>query len=165
MVRVFLSLGSNIGDRKNYLMQAIAKIKDITGCKYIDQSKIYETEPWGYEEQASFLNLCLCLETKLSPHKLLEELQSIEIDLERVRKIHWGPRTIDIDILLFDDIICEGDELIIPHPRMKERAFVLIPLNDLDSTLIIDGEKIEVLIKKLDANGIKEYTEIWYQNY
>ena len=74
-----------------------------------------------------------------------------------MRKIHWGPRTIDIDILLFDDIICEDDKLTIPHPRMRERAFVLIPLYDIEKNLIIDGIKLEDLINKTDTRGIKEY--------
>ncbi len=160
MVRAFLSLGSNMGDRKSYIDKAVEKIKDIPGCTYIDQSKIYETKPWGYEEQASFLNICVSIDTVLEPHKLLKHLQTIEIDLNRVRKIHWGPRTIDIDILLFDDIICEEDDLIIPHPRMKDRAFVLIPLYDLDKNLTVDGEYIQDLIQRLDTSGIKEYIEI-----
>ena len=157
MVKAFLSLGSNIEDRLEYLSKAIDKIAEIQGCNILNKSRVYETEPWGYENQEAFLNLCISIETSLSPYELLESLQTIELELDRVRKIHWGPRTIDIDILLFDDIICEDDKLTIPHPRMRERAFVLIPLYDIEKNLIIDGIKLEDLINKIDTRGIKEY--------
>lgn len=157
MVKAFLSLGSNMGDRLEYLSKAIDKIAQIQGCNILNKSSIYETEPWGYENQEAFLNLCISIETSLSPYELLESLQTIELELDRVRKIHWGPRTIDIDILLFDDIICEDDKLTIPHPRMRERVFVLIPLYDIEKNLIIDGIKLEDLINKIDTRGIKEY--------
>ena len=157
MVKAFLSLGSNMGDRLEYLSKAIYKIVEIQGCNILNKSSVYETEPWGYENQEAFLNLCISIETSLSPYELLESLQAIELELDRVRKIHWGPRTIDIDILLFDDIICEDDKLTIPHPRMRERAFVLIPLYDIEKNLIIDGIKLEDLINKIDTRGIKEY--------
>lgn len=157
MVKAFLSLGSNMGDRLEYLSKAIDKISEIQGCNILNKSRVYETEPWGYENQEAFLNLCISIETSLSPYELLESLQTIELELDRVRKIHWGPRTIDIDILLFDDIICEDDKLTIPHPRMSERAFVLIPLYDIEKNLIIDGIKLEDLINKIDTRGIKEY--------
>ena len=157
MLKAFLSLGSNMGDRLEYLSKAIDKIAEIQGCNILNKSRVYETEPWGYENQEAFLNLCISIETSLSPYELLESLQTIELELDRVRKIHWGPRTIDIDILLFDDIICEDDKLTIPHPRMSERAFVLIPLYDIEKNLIIDGIKLEDLINKIDTRGIKEY--------
>ena len=157
MVKAFLSLGSNMGDRLEYLSKAIDKIAQIQGCNILNKSRVYETEPWGYENQEAFLNLCISIETSLSPYELLESLQTIELELDRVRTIHWGPRTIDIDILLFDDIICEDDKLTIPHPRMRERAFVLIPLYDIEKNLIIDGIKLEDLINKIDTRGIKEY--------
>ena len=157
MVKAFLSLGSNMGDRLEYLSKAIDKIAQIQGCNILNKSRVYETEPWGYENQEAFLNLCISIETSLSPYELLESLQTIELELDRVRKIHWGPRTIDIDILLFDDIICEDVKLTIPHPRMRERAFVLIPLYDIEKNLIIDGIKLEDLINKIDTRGIKEY--------
>ena len=157
MVKAFLSLGSNMGDRLEYLSKAIDKIAEIQGCNILNKSRVYETEPWGYENQEAFLNLCISIETSLSPYELLESLQTIELELDRVRKIHWGPRTIDIDILLFDDIICEDDKLTIPHPRMRERGFVLIPLYDIEKNLIIDGIKLEDLINKIDTRGIKEY--------
>ncbi|MBB4833243.1 2-amino-4-hydroxy-6-hydroxymethyldihydropteridine diphosphokinase [Staphylococcus hominis] len=133
MVQAYLGLGSNIGDRKQLLLTAIDLIGNIKGIKVTKQSSIYETAPIGYTDQPNFLNLCLEIETKLSPQQLLKHCLDIEQQLHRVREIRWGPRTLDIDILLYSDNIIETDNLSVPHPRMQERAFVLIPLNDIAS--------------------------------
>ena len=133
MVQAYLGLGSNIGDRKQQLLKAIDLIGNIKGIKVTKQSSIYETAPIGYTDQPNFLNLCLEIETKLSPQQLLKHCLDIEQQLHRVREIRWGPRTLDIDILLYSDNIIETDNLSVPHPRMQERAFVLIPLNDIAS--------------------------------
>lgn len=133
MVQAYLGLGSNIGDRKQQLLKAIDLIGNIKGIKVTKQSSIYETAPIGYTDQPNFLNLCLEIETELSPQQLLKHCLDIEQQLHRVREIRWGPRTLDIDILLFSDDIIETDNLSVPHPRMQERAFVLIPLNDIAS--------------------------------
>jgi len=133
MVQAYLGLGSNIGDRKQQLLKAIDLIGNIKGIKVTKQSSIYETAPIGYTDQPNFLNLCLEIETELSPQQLLKHCLDIEQQLHRVREIRWGPRTLDIDILLYSDNIIETDNLSVPHPRMQERAFVLIPLNDIAS--------------------------------
>ena len=133
MVQAYLGLGSNIGDRKQQLLKAIDLIGNIKGIKVTKQSSIYETAPIGYTDQPNFLNLCLEIETELSPQQLLKHCLDIEQQLHRVREIRLGPRTLDIDILLYSDNIIETDNLSIPHPRMQERAFVLIPLNDIAS--------------------------------
>ena len=133
MVQAYLGLGSNIGDRKQQLLKAIDLSGNIKGIKVTKQSSIYETAPIGYTDQPNFLNLCLEIETELSPQQLLKHCLDIEQQLHRVREIRWGPRTLDIDILLYSDNIIETDNLSIPHPRMQERAFVLIPLNDIAS--------------------------------
>ena len=133
MVQAYLGLGSNIGDRKQQLLKAIDLIGNIKGIKVTKQSSIYETAPIGYTDQPNFLNLCLEIETELSPQQLLKHCLDIEQQLHRVREIRWGPRTLDIDILLYSDNIIETDNLSIPHPRMQERASVLIPLNDIAS--------------------------------
>ena len=133
MVQAYLGLGSNIGDRKQQLLKAIDLIGNIKGIKVTKQSSIYETAPIGYTDQPNFLTLCLEIETELSPQQLLKHCLDIEQQLHRVREIRWGPRTLDIDILLYSDNIIETDNLSIPHPRMQERAFVLIPLNDIAS--------------------------------
>lgn len=128
--RVLLSLGSNVGDSLENLVQAVCLLekKGIRICKV---SGIYVTEPIGYVEQDDFLNMAVQGETALGPQALLERCQEIEYALGRVRKIHGGPRTIDIDILLFGQTRIREDRLIIPHPKMGERAFVLVPLREI----------------------------------
>ena len=118
MVQAYLGLGSNIGDRKQQLLKAIDLIGNIKGIKVTKQSSIYETAPIGYTDQPNFLNLCLEIETELSPQQLLKHCLDIEQQLHRVREIRWGPRTLDIDILLYSDDIIETDNLSVPHPRI-----------------------------------------------
>ncbi len=127
----FLSLGTNIGDRLQYLHGAVQALWEHPNITVEDISSIYETEPVGYLDQANFLNAVLKISTSLSPHELLDVTQGIELQLGRKREIKWGPRTIDLDILLYNDENMETEKLIIPHPRMYERAFVLIPLKEL----------------------------------
>ena len=133
MVKAYLGLGSNIGDRAHQLQQAIRIIDQYQYIDVTSISPIYETEPVGYTDQPQFLNLCIEIETTLKPQELLKRCLETEQALHRVRKIRWGPRTLDVDILLYGNEIIEEDNLIIPHPRMVERAFVLIPLNDIAS--------------------------------
>lgn len=158
MNSVYLSLGTNMGDREKNLKDAVNIIKRFDSTKIIKVSKIYETEPWGYTDQGNFLNLCLEIKTSLSPYELLEKCQDAEQYLKRERLIRWGPRTIDIDILLYNDIICEDEKLILPHPRIQERAFVLIPLMDLNEELIIKGQDLKDWLKVVDLKEVKEYT-------
>ncbi|MCI2790056.1 2-amino-4-hydroxy-6-hydroxymethyldihydropteridine diphosphokinase [Staphylococcus warneri] len=133
MVKAYLGLGSNMGDRAHQLQQAIQIIDRFQHIDVASVSPIYETEPVGYTDQPQFLNLCIEIETTLKPQELLKRCLETEQALHRVRKIRWGPRTLDVDILLYGNEIIEEDNLIIPHPRMVERAFVLIPLNDIAS--------------------------------
>lgn len=133
MVKVYLGLGSNMGDRAHQLQQAIQIIDRFQHIDVTSVSPIYETKPVGYTDQPQFLNLCIEIETTLKPQELLKRCLETEQALHRVRKIRWGPRTLDVDILLYGNEIIEEDNLIIPHPRMVERAFVLIPLNDIAS--------------------------------
>mgnify|MGYP002755662543 FL=1 len=122
-----------MGDRAHQLQQAIQIIDRFQHIDVTSVSPIYETEPVGYTDQPQFLNLCIEIETTLKPQELLKRCLETEQALHRVRKIRWGPRTLDVDILLYGNEIIEEDNLIIPHPRMVERAFVLIPLNDIAS--------------------------------
>ena len=133
MSYAYLGLGSNVGDRKAQLDQSIRILNETEGINVIQTSPIYETEPVGYVEQPQFLNQCIEIETSLTPHDLLKACLGTEQQLHRVRDIRWGPRTLDIDILLYSDDIIETDNLSVPHPRMQERAFVLIPLTDIAS--------------------------------
>ncbi len=134
--RAFIALGSNMGDREGYLKKALDTINKNDYCKVKKVSSFIETTPYGDVEQDDFLNGCAEIETLLSPQELLSFLQTIESDNNRVRTIHWGPRTLDLDILLYDNsIICE-DNLIIPHPDMQNRSFVLEPLLEIAPHII-----------------------------
>ncbi|MBS3128746.1 2-amino-4-hydroxy-6-hydroxymethyldihydropteridine diphosphokinase [Candidatus Woesearchaeota archaeon] len=129
MTKVFLGLGSNLGDRKAYLEKAMSCLKEKT--KIVACSSLYKTEPVGYGNQNDFYNRVIEIETRLQPKKLLTFLQKIEKKLGKKKKRKNGPRTIDIDILLYDRLVIKEKNLIIPHPRMHERRFVLIPLKEI----------------------------------
>lgn len=157
MSRAYLGIGTNIGDRLNNLNDAIEHIKQFENTEITKISKVYETRPWGYTNQNDFLNLCVSIDTNLKPEELLQKCLEVELKLKRERIIRWGPRTIDIDILIYDDIICNGEKLTLPHPRIQERAFVLIPLMDLKEDLIIKGMLLKEWLNELDAEEVKEY--------
>ena len=127
----YLSLGSNMGDRDQNLMSAIVLINENDKIDVISCSNVYETEPVGYSDQDDFLNICLKIETDLDAYELLKVVADIELRLHRVRLFANAPRTLDIDILLFDDMVSDDPKLTIPHPRMYQRAFVLYPLKDI----------------------------------
>ena len=132
----YIGIGSNIGDRFNNIKNAELEINSSGNSKVVEISKIYETEPVGYLNQAEFLNCVFKIETYLEPVQLMKSLIKIEKILKRVRVIHWGPRTIDLDIIFYDNIISTAKDALIPHPRMHERMFVLKPLCDLDPSYI-----------------------------
>ena len=141
MTRAYLGLGSNLGDRRGYLRDAIDAIPDV-----VVVSPLYETDPVGGPEQDSYLNLVVELDTELGPRALLERCQALEAAAGRVRDERWGPRTLDVDILWIDGVRVEEPDLQIPHPRRRERAFVMIPLRDLAPDLatewtdaVVDG--------------------------
>lgn len=129
--RAYLGLGSNMGDKKAYLDEAIEKLDHSRGCSVEKVSSYLVTEPYGGVEQDDFLNACLVLRTLLSPEELLERMHEIEQEAHRERIIHWGPRTLDLDILLYDDLVMETKDLIIPHIEMHKREFVLKPLCEI----------------------------------
>jgi 2-amino-4-hydroxy-6-hydroxymethyldihydropteridine diphosphokinase len=131
----YLHLGSNTGDRVSLLTNAIKLITAKIG-KVIDQSAIYQTEPWGKKDQDDFLNMAIRVESTLSPEDMLSAAKKIENDMGSVKKEKWGPRMMDIDILYCDDLIMEEDHLVIPHPHIYERNFVLIPLMEIAGDFI-----------------------------
>lgn len=158
---IYLGLGSNLGDREDNLLNAIKKISKMKTTAVLKKSDIYETKPVGYLPQDKFLNMVIEIETCLKPYNLLSELLKIESELERKREIKWGPRTIDVDILLFDDLYEDSPKLRIPHERMYERAFVLVPLKEIYPSKTINGKKIEDLIEKCsDRDGVIFYKKI-----
>lgn len=127
----FIAFGSNMGDRMAYIQDAIANISADTRCEVKKVSKLVESKPYGEVEQDNFYNGVLELRTLLEPKELLDFLQAEERHAGRVRKEHWGPRTLDLDILYFDDMVIENDDLTIPHVDMQHRDFVLVPLNEI----------------------------------
>jgi 2-amino-4-hydroxy-6-hydroxymethyldihydropteridine diphosphokinase len=129
--RVFVSLGSNLGDRAGYLRAAREALSALPGTTVVAASSLYETAPQDLPDQDSFVNQVVCLETGLQPLDLLHECQRIEREHGRRREIRFGPRTLDIDILLFQDAESDDPELTLPHPRMVKRAFVLVPLAEV----------------------------------
>lgn len=127
-----LALGSNIEPRQDYINQALASLQDHPLIRLIKSAPIIETAPVGYTDQASFLNTACQIQTLLPPHELLKATQAIENESGRIRTIHWGPRTLDIDIIYYDDILLHSDDLVIPHPLSHERRFVLAPLVEIN---------------------------------
>ena len=133
----YLGLGGNLGDKRKYLRQAVELISKLEDTKLISVSNFYETAAWGVENQPNFINAAVRIKTKLQPLQLLDELQNIEKFLGRIRKEHWGARTIDIDILYIDGVTIDSERLKVPHPYLFERDFVLIPLSEISN---ISGE-------------------------
>ncbi|RJE47786.1 MULTISPECIES: 2-amino-4-hydroxy-6-hydroxymethyldihydropteridine diphosphokinase [unclassified Dehalobacter] len=153
-MRAFLSLGSNEGDRKEYLDRALDMLMNTPGIMVKRISSLYDTEPWGNVDQSPFLNMVIGIETELDPYELLEVCQQIETSLGRKRLIHWGSRTIDIDILSYQDYVIQTEKLTIPHPFMEQREFVLAPLREIAPDYILQSGRVigtvqgEGLVKK-----------------
>ena len=139
-MRVFLGLGSNLGDLAYYLKGAISALASST-IKIVAMSGIYETEPWGVMDQPLYWNQVIEVDTTLEPLELLHVCQEIELQLGRERKVHWGSRTIDIDLLLYDNRVSESEELRLPHPYLEERAFVIAPLREIAPKLVLPSGK------------------------
>lgn len=160
---VYLSLGSNMGAKVTNIKNAVEAIGAIEGIGVIKTSSLYATEPWGKKDQAGFINAAVEIVTSLTPGQLLERLQEIEIKMGRQPSEKWGPRIIDIDILLFGDEVLESRKLTVPHPHMRNRLFVLIPLEEINSAIRFpdDGMDIkEVLTRVIDREGNQEITKI-----
>ncbi len=127
----YVALGSNMGDKEGYLSRAVKELSGLHGCRVTKISSWVETEAYGVTDQPEFLNGCLELQTLLAPQELLEELHRIERDAGRVRKVHWGPRTLDLDVIFYDDLVMQSEELCIPHVDMHNRRFVLVPMCEI----------------------------------
>ena len=127
----YLSIGSNIGNKEHNLNEAIKKMKEFKEIRVEKISSFIVTEPWGYTDQDEFLNGALKIKTTFSPKELIKALLSIESEMKRKRVIKWGPRIIDLDVIFYDDLLSDDEEIILPHPRMEEREFVLKPLSEI----------------------------------
>ncbi len=157
MSEAFLSLGSNIGDRILNIQKAIESLKRIPESKIVEISSLYETEPFGVTDiQNKYINCCLKISTTLSSEILMGCCLGIEAALERVRKYKFSPRTIDIDILIFDDETKNKKNLTLPHPELTKRAFVLIPLKEIYGKEIINNINISESLKNCDISTVKK---------
>lgn len=156
----YLSLGTNMGDRAQYLHDALEMLQENGDILVFQQSSIYETDPVGYTDQDAFLNMVVSVKTALSPEELLAYCQTIEKKLGRVRVIRWGPRTMDVDILLYDQNTIDSVSLQVPHPRMHERAFVLVPLLEINKELKMpnQAQAVSELASVLpDVEGVRKW--------
>ncbi len=146
MAIAYIGLGSNLGRKKANIRRAVKLLSKKEDIKILKVSSLYETEPVGHVKQDWFVNACLMAETNLSPRQLLNTLKNIEKQLKRKKRfIRWGPRTIDLDILLYDNLRLKAKDLIIPHPEMHKRAFVLIPLMELEPNLTHPTKRKSIL--------------------
>lgn len=160
MNTAYVSLGSNLGDRLYHLRDAVQLLHDDERINVIDVSSIYETDPVGYTDQGNFLNIVIKLNTAYEAEELLAKCMSVEQILGRKRMIRWGPRTVDLDILLYNQDNIETDDLSVPHPRMHERAFVIIPLLEIEPNIQLPlmDQPLQVVLERLPE---KEGVRLW----
>ena len=149
----YIGLGSNLGDREKYVTNAIEILSATDGITMNVVSEVYETKPVGYLQQPNFLNCVVEISTSLSPYQLLDVCMLIESELQRKRTIKWGPRTVDLDILFYGDLVMAEDRLTIPHPLLHERGFVLLPMRDIAPDFL--HPKLNISIKAL-CEGLGE---------
>ena len=161
-MKAWLGLGSNLQRPVAQIRRALASLESATGIEILRTSSLYHTPPWGHERQDDFINAVVQVAPDLEPMPLLRTLQSIENEMGRRRSGHrWGPRIIDIDLLLYADLKIQSEELELPHPRMHERAFVLVPLCELDKSIRIPGHGIvEELLKTLNCDEICQLKDL-----
>lgn len=162
MNEVYISLGSNMGDKEETLRHAVQLLQQHEEIKVVKLSSIYETDPVGYTDQDLFLNMVILVHTTLSAQELLEECQKVEQVLKRIRIIRWGPRTIDLDILLYNHDNIETETLVVPHVRMHERAFVLVPLVEIAPNLKYPptGIALQVMLEQVGKEGVRQWKKV-----
>ncbi|WP_447735768.1 2-amino-4-hydroxy-6-hydroxymethyldihydropteridine diphosphokinase [Rhodanobacter soli] len=154
MTLAYVALGSNLGDPRQQLLDAMDALSNLPDTRLLQRSRLYRTPPWGMLEQPPFINAAVELDTALSPHALLDALLAIEQRAGRVRAERNGPRTLDLDLLHVDGVRLADPQLTLPHPRMSERAFVLLPLHDIAPTLRLPGQAtVAELLARLDLAG------------
>ncbi len=163
MSRVFLSIGSNLGDRVENCRKAIERVSDASEITFVRVSPFYETSPWGVSDQPEFVNCAVEVKTALAPRKLLETLKKIETAIGRKAGTRWRARLIDLDIILYKDMIIEEQGLVIPHPYAHERGFVLVPLADIAPEVVHPVFKrsiSELLLELKDAGFVKRLEDV-----
>ena len=157
MSEALLALGGNVGNSRAILDRAVGLLCDGKDVRLKARSSDYPTPPWGLKYQPPFVNLCIAVETDLDPRALLERAQAVELQLgrDRAHEKRWGPRTADVDIVAYDDLALDLPNLTLPHPRLFERAFVLVPLAEIVPDRIIAGRRVADAVKSVDAGGIE----------
>lgn len=157
MTEALLALGGNVGDSRAILDRAVALLCDGKEVRLTARSSDYRTPPWGFKYQPPFVNLCIAVDTTLGPRELLAQAQEVERTLgrDRAHEKRNGPRTADIDLIAYDDLTLDEPNLTLPHPRLFERAFVLVPLNEIVPLCVIAGRKVREVLAGLDTAGIE----------
>jgi 2-amino-4-hydroxy-6-hydroxymethyldihydropteridine diphosphokinase len=157
VAEALIALGGNVGDARATLHKAIDLFCDGKDVRLLARSRDYRTPPWGDENQAPFINLCIAVETEMTPQALLDRAQQTERALGRVRAKdrRWGPRTADLDIIAYDNVTLAEPDLVLPHPRLFERAFVLVPLAEIAADRMIAGILVRDAVAKVDTAGIQ----------
>ncbi len=153
-MKAVVALGSNLGDRFEYLQKAVNEINSLTDIEISEISSVYETLPVGGPEQGNYLNAVVTLNTKFEAKELLLKLLLIELNLDRQREIAWGPRTIDLDLIWFEDQTINLENLVLPHPRAHERCFVIKPWLEIEPKARIGNTEIREFLKNLDCSGV-----------
>jgi 2-amino-4-hydroxy-6-hydroxymethyldihydropteridine diphosphokinase len=162
MASVLIALGGNVGDVRATFRKAIANICGMAQAALVARSSDYITPPWGDEQQDRFINACIEIETALDPHALLFTMHKVEkkFGRDRANERHWGPRTLDLDMIAYDDVRIDKPELTLPHPRLFERAFVLVPLTEIAPDRVIAGQTPRHALSRLAIEGIERLPDL-----
>ena len=162
MANAIVALGGNVGDVRATLQKAVAHICGMAQAALLARSSDYATPPWGEKQQPRFVNACIEIETTLDPHALLFTLHKIEqkFGRDRANETRWGPRTLDLDLIAYDDVRIAKTELTLPHPRLFERAFVLVPLAEIAPDRVIAGRRVRDALAKASTDGIERLPDL-----
>lgn len=162
MGNALIALGGNVGDVRATFPKAISNILGMAQATLLARSSDYRTQPWGEEAQDPFINACIEVETSLDPHALLFTLHKIEkrFGRDRAKEQRWGPRTLDLDLLAYDDAVIKQPDLTLPHPRLFERAFVLVPLAEIAPDRVIAGRSVASALAQLSTEGIERLPDL-----
>jgi 2-amino-4-hydroxy-6-hydroxymethyldihydropteridine diphosphokinase len=162
MANVLIALGGNVGEVRATFKKAITNICGVAQATLIARSSDYATPPWGEAQQARFVNACIEIETSLDPHALLFTLRKIESKFgrDRARERRWGPRTLDLDLIAYDDLSIDKPELTLPHPHLFERAFVLVPLVEIAPDRVIAGRGVRTALAQVSSEGIERLPDM-----
>ena len=162
MASALIALGGNVGDVRATFEKAIANICGMAQAALVARSSDYRTPPWGDEAQPRFINACIEIDTPLDPHALLFVLHKVEqkFGRDRAKERRWGPRTLDLDLIAYDDVTLDKPELTLPHPRLFERAFVLVPLAEIAPDRVIRGRRVDEALRDLSTEGIERLPDM-----